>query len=190
MKIPKKLFCLIVTLIIVIAAILSTQNHLHDEQLMTFKIKASLENSLDISFKQSGESNWQVQTVDTAHKTLNTCSYSLEDKDGALDWLEIRISYGGIEEYEAFYAESEEIFAVALASVFNDEANIKHAAKFLDKYWPQSNDANIVEIRQTKLIGDYTLVLRAKPVGDEQNRHYDRFSLYIVHDTNYHFASE
>ena len=45
MKIPKKLFCLIVTLIIVIAAILSTQNHLHDEQLMTFKIKASLENA-------------------------------------------------------------------------------------------------------------------------------------------------
>ena len=46
-----------------------------------------------------------MQTVDTGHKTLNTCSYSLEDKDGALDWLEIRISYGGIEEYgyrEAF----------------------------------------------------------------------------------------
>lgn len=52
-----------------------------------------------------------MQTVDTAHKTLNVCAYSLEDKDGTLDWLEIRISYGGIEEYEAFYADSEEILA-------------------------------------------------------------------------------
>lgn len=164
--------------------------HFVHENIATAEVKNHLENAFDISFKQSGENNWQAQTLDIAHKTLNTCSYSLENKDGALDWLEIRISYGGIEEYEAFYAESEEIFAAALASVFNDEANIKHAAKFLDKYWPQSNDANIVEIRQTKLIGDYTLVLRAKPVGDEQNRHYDRFSLYIVHDTNYHFASE
>ena len=164
--------------------------HFVHENIATAEVKNHLENAFDISFEPSGESNWQVQTVDTAHKTLNTYSYSLENKDGALDWLEIRISYGGIEEYEAFYADSEEIFAAALASVFNDETNIKHAAKFLDKYWPQSNDANIAEIRQTKLIGDYTLVLRAKPVGDEQNRHYDRFSLSIVHDTNYHFANE
>ena len=164
--------------------------HFMHENIATAEVKNHLENSLDISFEPSGDNNWQAQTLDIADKTLNTCSYSLEDQDGALDWLEIRISYGGIEEYEAFYAESEEVLATALASVFNKEANIKLATKFLEKYWPQSNDANIAEIRRTKLIGDYTLVLRAKPVGDEQNRHYDRFSLSIVHDTNYHFASE
>ena len=37
--------------------------HFVHENIATAEVKNHLENAFDISFKQSGESNWQVQTV-------------------------------------------------------------------------------------------------------------------------------